>query len=615
MTNNHIVRAVRVGRSHWDAILSGGVMLVALVIGIQAFGIGSNYWSAVLVLAGVYALLALGLNVVVGYAGLLDLGYAGFWAVGAYTTAIITGQAPFHPLVLGVAGAVPFAILATVASGMVLGAVTLRLRGDYLAIVTLGFGEIVRIIATSWDKVTNGPSGITGIPHPSLLGVDFGLDPRPYVALAWALIGVAVILIHNLWNSRAGRALTATKQDEDAAEVSGVPTFAFKMLAFGVGAATAGIAGVVYSTYVGFISPDNFTILVAILVLAAVVLGGMGHTSGVLLGALAVVTIPEVLRDFQQARYLIFGVLLVGMMVLRPAGLLPARPRRYRLPPIDLDSDGTVASPNFVTGAGPAEVGAASAPPLLDCREVTVRFGGLVALNAVSFSVSRKTVFAVIGPNGAGKSTLFDAITGIRGLTSGRIALLGRTVTGWRPHRVAKAGVARTFQQVRLFPAATVAENVMVGVDLRRRSSIVAGVLRLPSYRRIDREVRQQVASLLHFCEIERLSDALAGSLSYGDQRRVEIARALGTQPQLLLLDEPAAGLNHDEKRRLIALIGRIRDAGVTVVLIEHDMSLVMGIADEVAVLDHGVLISQGAPGAVRADPVVLEAYLGVDVA
>jgi branched-chain amino acid transport system permease protein len=267
------------------------VAVIAAVglLGMQIFGVGSDYWSAVVVTAGIYMLLAMGLNVVVGYSGLLDLGYAGFWAVGAYTTAIVTGKAPFHPLNLDIWEAIPFAILVTVASGLLLGLVTLRVRGDYLAIVTLGFGEIVRIVANSWDSVTNGPSGITDIAHPHIFGFDFGLEPERYVALIWALVAILYLLISNLWQSRIGRAWYATRQDEDAAEALGVPTFRMKLLAFATGASTAGFAGTIYASYVGYIVPGNFVLMTAIMILSAVVLGGMSNMKGAMLGAVVIV--------------------------------------------------------------------------------------------------------------------------------------------------------------------------------------------------------------------------------------------------------------------------------------------------------------------------------------
>jgi ABC-type branched-subunit amino acid transport system permease subunit len=262
------------------------VIVVGLgVVGMQPFGIGSPYLSAIIVMAGIYMLLAMGLNVVVGFTGLLDLGYAGFWAVGAYTTTIVTGAAPFRPMDLNFWEAIPIAILVAVLSGVLLGLVTLRIRGDYLAIATLGFGEIVRITANSWDGVTGGPSGITDIAHPNLFGFDFGLDPRHYVALIWVFLGALYFIIANMWGSRIGRAWYATRQDEDAAEILGVPTFRMKLLAFATGASTAGLAGAVYSSYVGYIIPSNFVLLAAIMVLASVVLGGMGNMKGAMVGA------------------------------------------------------------------------------------------------------------------------------------------------------------------------------------------------------------------------------------------------------------------------------------------------------------------------------------------
>jgi ABC-type branched-subunit amino acid transport system permease subunit len=433
------------------------VIVVGLgIVGIQPFGVGSPYLSAIIVMAGIYMLLAMGLNIVVGFTGLLDLGYAGFWAVGAYTTAIVTGAAPFRPAALNFWEAIPIAILIAVMSGVLLGLVTLRIRGDYLAIVTLGFGEIVRIVANSWDSVTGGPSGITDIAHPSLFGFDFGLDPRHYVMLIWVFIGLLYFIIVNLSRSRVGRAWYATKQDEDAAEILGVPTFRMKLLAFATGASTAGFAGAVYSSYVGYIIPANFVLITAIMVLASVVLGGMGNMKGAMVGAVVVVFLPEIFRAFNSGRFLIFGGILVFMMIVRPEGLFPLRPRRYRnLPPAAPDVLSRRITPDD-----------SSRRPILECRGITKRFGGLTAIKNVDLVVPAGGVFALIGPNGAGKSTLFNLVSGSVRPNEGEVVLDGRPIARLKSHQIAVAGIARTFQLIRLFPAVLVIENVLVGADV-----------------------------------------------------------------------------------------------------------------------------------------------------
>jgi ABC-type branched-subunit amino acid transport system ATPase component/ABC-type branched-subunit amino acid transport system permease subunit len=603
-------------------VLAVGV--AAACVGLRVFGLGSVYWSSVLVLAGIYVLLAIGLNVVVGYAGLLDLGYAGFWAVGAYATAIVTGKAPYHPFALSVWWAIPFAVGATILSGLVLGTATLRVRGDYLAIVTLGFGEIVRILANSLDKVTGGPAGVTDIPHPRIGPFDFGLDPRPYVALLCVVIGLSVLIISRLWHSRIGRAWMATKIDEVAAETVGIPAFRMKLLAFATGATTASFAGVLYASYVGYITPDNFVILVAVLILAAVVMGGMGHMNGVVLGALAVVILPEISRRFEQERLLVFGGVLVVMMIVRPQGLLPLRMRRYDLTHVATTAGQAVALPNGwrrpVVIAERKDPGGLAGEqtrrtPILECRGVTRRFGGLTAVDTVSFAVDDGAIFAVIGPNGAGKSTLFDLISGVRPADSGDIRLDGRSLIGMTPHAITASGVARTFQLIRLFGTSSVAENVITGLDVHGQSTVADVVLKTPRHRRAESAALQAAWEIMRFCDISRLANENAANLSYGDQRRVEIARALATRPRILLLDEPAAGMNPSEKQSLIKLIHAIREQGVTVILIEHDMTVVMQISDEVLVLDHGIVIARGRPTEVSKDRRVIEAYLGVDQA
>ena len=460
----------------------------------------------------------------VGYAGLLDLGYVAFYAIGAYSYALLASpQLGLH---------IPFWLILLVAPflaalfGVLLGAPTLRLRGDYLAIVTLGFGEVIRILLNNLDAVTNGPRGVINI-DPATLDVAH-LDPRSvataklllypplpdlvhylpltlsspiqYYYLILILCIGAVFFSYRLEGSRIGRAWAAIREDEDAAQTMGINKTTTKLLAFALGASTAGFSGVVFSGLQGFVSPESFILLESITILAMVVLGGMGSIPGVVLGAVILVVVPEVLREYAQYRFTIFGLGLTLMMLVRPEGLWPVRMRPAAAPATVPDSEvGEAPLPAGASGGAPGrDPGRARRRPsgdgFLTIDGVSKSFGGLRAVNSVSFAVGRGQLVAVIGPNGAGKTTLFNLITGVYPLTAGAIRFGGREIQGLPPHEVTALGVARTYQNIRLFRGMSVLDNVLVGTHCRTAAGVLDAMLHTRRARREDQESRGERA-------------------------------------------------------------------------------------------------------------------------
>ena len=609
-----------------------------------------------------FAVLALGLNIVVGFAGLLDLGYAAFFAIGAYVYGILaSGQVTppwsdaWQPLQwLGLVSRyhiegspdvvqlhfsfwlmLPGAAAVAALFGILFGAPTLRLKGDYLAIVTLGFGEIVPIVVRNTPKLTNGAMGLNGVNSPQAFGYRFGVNSMPYYYLGVVMIALLIFVSYRLKDSRIGRAWMAIREDEIAAGAMGVNRSRLKLLAFAIGAAFAGATGTFYIAKLKTATPDMFQFPVSVMVLVMVVLGGIGSIPGVVLGALILQLLQSwFLQDLTQWTHalgrlvnsawlqqlelvqgieLIFGIILVVMMLYRRGGLIPATRRTAAL---SMTEQAAAAPSRGGIGVSLSRLEKVEVPqgtPMLETAGLTKRFGGITAVRDVNLIIPLHTVVGLIGPNGSGKTTFFNVVTGLDTPNGGRVIFLGEDITGLPAHTIVEKGVARTFQTLRLFNNMTVLENVLVGMHARTRTNALGAVLRLPSVRAEEADAREWAVEVLRVFGnrlIPRVNH-LASSLSYANRRRLEIARAIASRPKLLLLDEPTAGMNPAETLELADQIRSLRTIGITVLLIEHKMNVVNNISDKVAVLDYGEKIAEGTAEEVQRNDDVIRAYLG----
>ncbi|MFJ9381572.1 ATP-binding cassette domain-containing protein [Streptomyces sp. NPDC101455] len=568
----------------------------------------NGYAIHVVDIALIFAILAIGMGLVMGVSGQINLAQVAFFGVGAYTTAILTTHSGYGFWIAAVLG-----VLATVVIGLVVGIPALRMQSHYLGIVTLGLAlGFVNWITNA--KITGGADGISGIPVPPLFGVDLSSE---YMYYYLEVVFFAVSMAFGLFvvRTRLGRRLRAMRDDSLAAGAMGSEIPLLRMTAFVLASIYGGLAGVLYAGLIRFVAPESFGQSQMFLLLAMVIIGGRRSLVGCVVGAVGLVLIREALVDFAVYAQLGYGLVVVLMVVFAPTGLagIPARViaavNRLRTPG---ERERAAELGPFSPDEGSAEtVSRDGEQPALEISHLTKRFGALTALDDVELTVRQGEIRGIVGPNGSGKTTLFNVISGLYRPTSGSLSAFGKGIGGVAPYRLNLDGMSRTFQNLRLFTDMTVRENVMVALDRSRTTSFWQYVLWPFGVVGAERTLRRQVDEILRQYGLTGFADSTPGSLPYGIQRRIEIARAMASRPRLLLLDEPAAGLNGEEVGQLAAIVRSIRDLGVTVVLIEHNMGLVMSLCERITVLATGRVIAEGSPAEVAATPEVIEAYLG----
>ncbi|HEX7023146.1 MAG TPA: branched-chain amino acid ABC transporter ATP-binding protein/permease [Trueperaceae bacterium] len=570
-----------------------------------------SFYLTLLDFVGMYSLVVMGLVLLTGHAGLASLGQAAFMAAGAYTSAIVSSRLPWNPW-LGILSGILLASLIA----WIIGLVTLRLKGHFLALATLAWGIIITGILRNWVDLTGGNTGYgigpeQHIPTLSLFGLELRESWHMYY-LIWACVLLVLWLSQNLMRSRAGRAIKALRTGTVAAASFGVNTAHLKMQVFVLAAAYAALAGGLYAFLFRYISPGPFDLGTSIDVLIMAVLGGLSSLWGAIFGAGLFValqealqrTLPSILGQGGNYEGIAFGLLLILVLQQARRGLLPLLSRL--LPP---------APPEPVRPAAPlpSRPRQPNAGPLLQLDDVSKRFGGLTAVDHVSFELQPTEILGVIGPNGAGKTTLFNLITGVLSPSSGRILFRDHDISHQAPERIARLGLARTFQHLNLIGELSLLENVALGAHSRTHSGIWAGMLALERHE--NARVRAAALRQLERVGLAEHAFELARNLPLGNQRLLEVARALMADPLLLLLDEPAAGLRAGEKTELMTLLRRLQAEGITILLVEHDMHVVMQLADRIVVMNYGQKLTEGTPTTVQRDPRVLEAYLGREAA
>jgi len=586
--------------SHRRYVLIAFVLLVAALPLLPV----PEFWITQANYIGLYTLVAIGLVLLTGVAGLTSFGQAAFVGIGAYTAAYLTlthGVSPWLTVWIG--------LVLTFLAALVLGWVTLRMSGHFLPLATIAWGLSLFYLLGNIDALGKY-DGLLGIPAIGLFGLTLNTG-RSFYFLLWLLVLLAAFGAIRLLDSRTGRALRAVKGGTTMAEAMGVNTFRLKVTAFVLAALLASVSGWLFAHFQRTVNPSPFGLNKGIEYLFMAVVGGVGHVWGALAGATIVKVMEEQLQDWLPKLFgtsgnyeiIVFGILLVLVLQYARDGVWAFVEARFPKPQRAVDWGDAQPLP------------AREQPPhdevVLDLKSARKEFGGLVAVNDVSFQVRAGQILGLIGPNGAGKSTTFNLVTGVLPATRGEVLLRGAAIHSLPSREIASRGVARTFQHVKMIPTMTVLENVALGAHLRGKAGVASAVLRLDraEEKRLLREAQRQLERI---GMADRMHE-LAGNLALGPQRLMEIARALCTDPALLLLDEPAAGLRHKEKQALGDVLRQLKSEGMSILLVEHDMDFVMGLTDRIVVMEFGTRLLEGTPAEVQSSPAVRAAYLGTE--
>ncbi|MHB1123650.1 MAG: branched-chain amino acid ABC transporter ATP-binding protein/permease [Ramlibacter sp.] len=563
-----------------------------------------DFWITQLNYIGLYSLTCLGLVLLTGIAGLTSFGQAAFVGIGAYTTGWLTVNLGWSPWLT-----LPVGLAITAASALVLALVTLRMSGHYLPLATIAWGLSLYYLMGNLDALGKY-DGILGLKSLSLFGFDLG-HGRGFFLLTWGAVAVMAVALLHLLDSRTGRAMRSLKSGAVMAESVGISTFRYKVLIFLIAALLACLAGWLLAHFQRTVNPTAFGLKMGIEYLFMTVVGGVGHVWGAIAGAALTrlledqlqVLLPRLIGTSGSYEVIVFGIALVLMLKYQPDGLwdfverrLPRAPRRNDW----ADAPALAAQPRPTAGE-----------PVLEVHQLRKEFGGLVAVNDVGFEVRAAEIVGLIGPNGAGKTTTFHMISGVLAHTRGTVRFRGRPIGHLPSRQIARLGLARTFQHVKMIPDMTVLENAALGAHARGAKGVLAAMARLDraEERTLFREAQRQLERVGMGSHLHEL----AGNLAMGQQRLLEIARALCADPALLMLDEPAAGLRHQEKRALAQLLRQLQAEGMTILLVEHDMDLVMEVCDRLVVMEFGTLLMEGTPREVQQSPAVRAAYLGTE--